>query len=123
MKVYTSHTNRLVDSKIYSAADRLVTLRNSKTQWEVIDEVIKVWHATNPKEWKSHLIDMQDLKETRKNKFASTKDKSLRFLLDIPEKVIFMIRKLYTVEECPMDEKWMLKFARRYPKFVVADRI
>lgn len=123
MKVYSSLTNRLVDINTSAAVDRLLTLRNTKSQWDVIDEVIKIWYTTHPKEWKSHLIEMKDLKETRKNKFASTKDKSLRFILDIPEKVILIIRKLYSTDECPMDKRWMLKFARRYPKFVVAERV
>ena len=123
MRIYNSFSNTMVDSKIMLAADRLIELKKTKGQWEVIDEVLNVWEKTNPKKWKAHLIELKDLKETRINKFASTRDKSLRFLLDIPEKVILMIRKLYTTDECPMDKKWMLKFAKRYPKFLVADRV
>ncbi len=123
MKVFNSFSNSLVDSKVYSSADYLIKLRKTKGMWEVIDGVIEVWQKSSPKEWKSHLIDMKDLRETRINKWASNKDKSYRFLLDIPEKIIFMIRKLYDFNDCPMDKKWMLKFARRYPTFVVADRI
>ena len=123
MKVFNAFSNTMVDSNTMMAANKLIELKNTKGQWEVIDEVLNVWHKTNPKKWKAHLIELKDLKETRQNKFASTRDKSLRFLLDIPEKVILMIRKLYTTEECPMDKKWMLKFAKRYPKFLVADRV
>lgn len=106
-----------------SAANRLIELAKTKSQWEVIEEVVNVWQKTQPKEWKSHLIELKDLKETRENEFASTKDKSLRFILDIPEKVIMMIRILYSSEDAPMDKKWMLEFAKRFPRFVVANRI
>ncbi|KKP54483.1 MAG: hypothetical protein UR46_C0020G0003 [Parcubacteria group bacterium GW2011_GWA1_33_6] len=123
MKVFNSISNSLVDSEIYSAADLLVKLRNTKGMWEVIDEVLNIWHKNHPKEWKAHLIDIKDLRDTRKNEFASTKDKSLRLVLDIPEKIILMIRKLYDVQECPMDKKWMLKFAKRYPNMVVAEKL
>jgi hypothetical protein len=123
MKVFNSFSQTLVDSKTYSAADRLVKLRNTKPMWEVIDAVLDFWIKSQPKQWKAHLIEIEDIKKTRSNEWASTKDKSLRFMLDIPEKILLMIRKLYDVHDCPMDKKWMLKFARRYPKFIVADRL
>lgn len=123
MKVYNSFSNTWVDSDIMLMADKLLKLKTEKPMWDVIDEIIKWWIGSNPKEWKSHLVEIKDLKETRTNKFASTKDKSLRYVLDIPEKIILILRKLYDNQECPMDKPWMLKFARRYPKFVVAEKV
>lgn len=123
MKVYSSISGRWFDSTPYLAADRLMKLRNTKGMWDVIDEVVKIWYTLHPRKWRAHLIEVEEEKETRKNKWASTKDKSLRYTLDIPEPVIMIIRKLYTPEECSMDKKWMLKFAKRYKKFVVAQSV
>lgn len=123
MKVFNSFTSTLVDSDTMLLANKLIELKKTKPMWKVIDFIITWWINTKPKEWRAHLVELQDLKETRKNKFASTKDKSLRYVLDIPEKVIMIIRKLYDVNECPMDKKWMLTFAKRYPRFLVAERL
>ena len=123
MKVYSEYSGRLIDSSDYMAADKLIKLSKEKSMWEVIDEVLNIWAKRQPKEWKAHLFNLGNLKETRTNKFASTKDKSLRYILDIPEKVILMIRILYNTNEAPMDKKWMLIFAKRYPKFLVAEKV
>ena len=123
MKVYNSFSDSWVDSNIMLLADKLLKLKSEKSMWEVIDEVISWWIKTRPTQWKAHLIEIKDLKETRTNKWASTKDKSLRYVLDIPEKIMLIIRKLYNTQECPMDKRWMLKFARRYPSMVVAEKV
>lgn len=123
MKVFDSATGRWHKSSQYLAADRLVKLRNTKTMWEVIDEIIKIWIESQPKQWKSHLVELGALQESRQNEYASTKDKSLRYILDIPEKIILMIRILYTPDEAPMNKDWMLKFAKRYPRFMVAQKL
>ena len=123
MKVYSAYSGLWRESSDYLAADKLIKLKNEKPMWDVIDEVITVWFKRQPKQWKAHLFNLSNLKQTRKNKFASTKDKSLRYILDIPEKIIMMIRVLYDTNEAPMDKKWMLKFAKRYPRFLVAEKI
>lgn len=123
MKVYSPLSGRLIDSKIYSAADYLVQLRKKKPMWDVIDEIIRIWIESKPRQWKAHLVQIKAERDTRKNKFASTKDKSLRYMLDIPEKIIMMIRILYTPSEAPMDKEWMKIFAKRYPRFVVAEKL
>ncbi len=123
MKVVNTFSNTLVDSDTMFFAEKLIKLKKEKPMWDVVDEIIKWWIKSNPKEWRAHLIELSDLKKTRKNKFASTKDKSLRYVLDMPEKIILIIRKLYDVNECPMDKKWMLTFAKRYPRFLVAEKL
>lgn len=127
MKVYNSLRGEMIDSHLMLAANRLIELSKIKPMWEVVDEIIRIWSELKPKEWKSHLINMANLRETRKNKFSSSYDKktgnNLRYTLDVPEKVILMIRVLYGTDEAPMDKKWFNTFAKRYPKFVVAEKI
>lgn len=104
MKVYSQYSGRLFNATDYSAADRLLKLSKEKPIWEVIDEIINIWATRQPKKWKAHLFNLSSIKETRKNKFSSTKDKSLRYILDIPQQIIMMIRILYTTDEAPMDK-------------------
>lgn len=113
-----------------NAVERLETLKakHGANVWPVIEEVIKVWEKTNPKEWQSYLFYIDELRHTRKDKkYASTKDPVhggyLRYTLDIPEKVMYMLRCLYTPEELPMDRKFFLAFARKFPRFKVAERL
>ena len=87
-----------------------------------------MWESTNPGHWEAHLVGVYDLRATRKDsKFASTIDPNtggiLRYTLDIPEKVMYMIRMLYSVEELPMDRKFFLEFGRRFPNLKVASHL
>lgn len=122
MKVVTE-TGNIVESAPYSAADRLVNLRNTKTLWEVVAEVVKVWEQTKVKQYRSHLIDLQDKKETRLNKHGSNKDKSLRYIVDVPEDIIRMLRILYDVEDLPMDKPFFRMFGKKFPQYKVAEKI
>src|SRR3990167_8091252 len=122
MKVYDSITGRWFEAKHYQAADKLVEMRKKKLLWDVIDEIIHIWKASKPKEWKAHLIDISDKRETRKDpKFGTSKTESSSFrtLLDIPEKVYRMIRSLYSVDELPMDRKFFREFGKRFPEMKI----
>jgi hypothetical protein len=122
MKVYDSLQNRLVEADIFQAVDRILKFSKTKTQWETIAEIIKIWENTQPTNWKSHLVDVGDIRESRKNKFAATKDKSIRYLADIPEKVLLLIRIVYPVEVLPMDKTFFRTFAKRFPQYAVPQK-
>jgi len=101
--------------------------KNGSNPWPVIEECFKVFESTNPTQYNSHLIYIDDIKETRKDKkFASTKDPNtggyLRYTLDIPEKVMYMIRVIYSPEELPMNKQFYLEFGRRFPRYKVAEK-
>lgn len=111
-------TQRLLDLKKKSGSD----------PWPVIEACLKVWSDSKPNTWESFLYEIEQTRETRKDpKFGSTVDKStgatLRYTLDIPEKVIYMLRVLYTPEELPMNKDFFIAFAQRFPKFKVAEKI
>lgn len=122
MKVVDTLSGKLVDSKIYMAAEHLLELSKTKGLWVVIKEIIKVWKATNPAKYQASLISFEDVKQSRANEFASTKDKSLRYLLDIPNDIMRMIRILYPVEVLPMDKKFFREMASRFPEFRVPEK-
>lgn len=95
--------------------------------WPVIEMCFNYWASKNPKRYRSFLISIKDIKETRKDpKFGSTYDKEsggyLRYTLDIPEEVMYMIRKIYSVDELPMDREFFTEFGKRFPKFKIAEK-
>jgi len=96
--------------------------------WPVIEACIKIWSDKHPDQWRSFLMDMSELRETRKDrKFASSTDKAtggiLRYTLDIPEKLIMIIRAVYAPEELAMDKEFFHTFARKFPSFQVAEKL
>lgn len=112
------------------AVNQLVSLKqaNGSNPWPVIERCIYIWSETKPSEWESFLVELGKTKATRKDKkYASTKDRIsggyLRYTLDIPEKVIYMIRCLYTPQELPMRKDFFYEWAKRFPKMKVAEKI
>lgn len=110
--------------------DKLMQLKrkSGSSPWPIIEMCFKIWADTNPIKYNSYLVYLKDIKETRKDrKFASTKDRVtggyLRYTLDIPEKVITMIRCLYSPIELPMNREFFLEFAKRFPKLKIAERL
>lgn len=112
------------------AADRLIDLKkkSGSNPWPVIEECIKVFEKQKPHHYKSHVIYLKNIRETRKDKkFASTTDKVtggiLRYTIDIPETVMFLIRKLYTPDELPMNKDFFHAFGRKFPNYMVAEKL
>ena len=114
----------------YAATQKLFKLKETSGSkpWPVIEECIKIWSESAPRTWKSFLYEIEQTRETRKDQeFGSTVDKStgqtLRYTLDIPEKVMYMLRILYTPEELPMNREFYIEFAKHFPAFKVAEKI
>ena len=107
------------------AASRLIALKNKHGSdvWPVVEECLRIWASKKPKEYQSFLLDLKDVQETRRDKFATSETEMYRYTLDIPETVIFMLRKLYTTDEMPMDKEFFRKWARKFPKMKVAEKI
>ena len=132
MKIYDS-LGIARDTKHISAVERLFTLKkkSGSSPWPVIEECLKIWQSIHPQEWKSFLYDVSLTRQTRRDKYASSdpkKDKVhggiIRYTLDIPEKVYYMIRCIYSVEELPLDgEEFWRAWAKRFPKMVIPEKI
>ncbi len=107
------------------AVDKLLLLKqkNPTNYWPVIEACLNIWAVKKPTEYKSFLFELQDMKQTRRDKFASSKSGMFRYTLDVPEMVIYMLRKLYTIEEMPMDKKFFRSWAKKFPKMRIAERI
>lgn len=109
-----------------SGADTLIEMKKTKPVWEVIAKAIDIWADTHPIQWESVLIDTKYTRETRKDKkfgTSKTKASNLRYTLDMPLPVSKMIRALYNPDELPMDRKFFIKFARKFPAFKIAEKM
>jgi len=91
--------------------------------WPVIEECLRIWSKKKPQEYKSFLIELKDMQETRRGKFATSQSEMFRYTLDIPETVVYMLRKLYTPQEMPMDKKFFRSWAKKFPNMKVAQQI
>ena len=129
MKVYDSVSGILRNSADVIAADLLLQMKKTNSSpWPVIDKIFELWASKHPKSWKSYIVRISDIKRTRKeSKYASTYDKVhggyLRYTLDIPEKVMYMIRAVYSPEELPMNRDFFISFSKKFPKFKIAGKL
>jgi hypothetical protein len=113
-------------AKSVLAADRLIKLKKENKLWESIEEIVKIWAETKPHEYRSYLVDVSQVKGAMKDpKFGTTRtrDSGLRRTLDIPETVMFMIRKLYSPDELPMNRKFFQAWAKKFPKMMVVEKM
>ena len=118
-------------SRVFGAADKLIKLKEDKDPWEVFDYIVKIWMSTNPSEYESFLVDLSDTKATRKVTSVGNKQfrgvsvdsegATLRYLLDIPTKVVYMIKRLYP--EMNMDKEFYTKWAKKFPKMTIEDTV
>lgn len=105
--------------------EHLVSLkaRSGSDPWPVIEECLNIWADSNPERFRSFLYGIEETKETRSDaKYGLSKTGAFRYTLDIPEKVMYMIRCLYTDDELPMDKEFFHSWARRFPKMKIAER-
>lgn len=139
MYIY-DHLGQKHKSWVIEAVNTLQKLKreSGSKPWPVIDECFRIWEKTRQEEYNSHLIYLQDIKQTRKDsKYASSYDKgnselagtgmTLRYTIDIPQQVLYMIRAVYDDQELPMSGKhgreFWIEFARRYPKYRIAEKV
>jgi len=122
MKVQ-DETGRITDTKNLRFADKIIEMKRTRDPWEVIDMLVQHWIDSNPKQYKSFVVNVEDKRYTRVNKFGSNKSKTIRSVADIPEKIIYMIRAIYKSDELEMDKDFFNKFWKRYPIFRVAESL
>jgi hypothetical protein len=137
MKILVPTPYGLKDAKVVGYAEELLALKDKSIIeeangiWIVIRRIIDIWKETHPREWKSYLFELDNVKKTRlDSKFGLSKNSkmyhgdrgNLRYTLDIPEQVVDMIRAVYNDEELPMNHEFFQLFARKFPIFKVAEK-
>src|SRR3990167_2999834 len=123
MQLYDSF-GRKVTPGMAQFVDQVMKVRGATTApWPGMDLCMKFWEKQNPTRYNSFLMDIRDTRETRlDSRFGLSKNKSMRYTLDIPQEVILMIRKIYNTDELVMDRRFYQEFAKRYPECKIAER-
>lgn len=110
--------------------EKVIKLRDKSGSdpWPVVEECLNFWASQFPERYNSLLINIKNTRETRKEKkFASTTDKItggiLRYTLDIPQEVILMLRCLYSADSLPMNREFFQEFAKKFPRFKIAEKL
>ena len=101
--------------------------KSGSNPWPVINLLIKAWADRAPDEVTAQHIVIKEYRSTLIDpKFGQTKggkEFGRRFVVDFPEKLMLMIRSVYSSEELPTDSKFFSEFAKRYPFFKIPDKI
>ena len=90
-------------------------------RWDNITEFIKAAREVSPEEFGLHQKQLKLTRETRKNKFASSDNKLLRWGVDLIPTLYYPINKYYP--EVFNDKAENLKFMKRFPQFKVCEEI
>ena len=109
------------------AVNKIVEARRKNDEWEVIDLLVNLWAKSVPDEVEAVDINIGQYKGSLDDKeFGATKggsDLERRFLLSFPSRLMQMIRTQYQVEELPFNTEFYRKFAKKYPFFMVAEKV
>ena len=121
---------KLAPAWAVEAVDKLIFMKKKEDVWTVIEKIMEIWVKTKPNEWKSYLIDLKETKQTRKvtkGLRGVSKDKDtggyLAYTVDVPTKVIKMIRAIYDPDELPMDKVFFRTFAKKFPTFKIMEKV
>jgi len=97
--------------------DNFLAKVRSRPMWEMIDFIVSVYITKHPEY-------LNQPRTSYINKFASTKDKSMRKLLTIPVDLKDTIDWFYKEDIKNIGEvKFWRKFAQRYPNLSPAEKI
>lgn len=134
----TRNTWRLVDDKDVNFVNRLVALKQKHSAfrkagiehfWPVMDEIIKWWRKRNPQRWESYIMTIekervrQDVPKWADNsKNRERTGAKLRYLVDIPQPIVLILRRLYNVDELPMNKDFWKEVWKRYPVFRIPEK-
>lgn len=112
------------DAALVGMVDELLYKVRKKSIWEITDFCIRIWAKKYPKQHKQYLKAVKDIRTSRKNKTGSTEEKQLRYLVEPPSDVSYLLEKLakHKLEEYGRTKYWR-EFARRYPGFSVAEKV
>lgn len=90
-------------------------------KWENIDNFIKQAREVNPEEFDLHQKELKLIRDTRKNKFASSDNRLLRWGVSLTPTLYYPVNKYYP--EVLLDKIERQKFMSKYPQFKVCEEI
>lgn len=107
--------------------DFITPKRGKEGFWEVVDAIMK--HLTNHpnpmvrQDMQSLIEEAKFERSIQKNEFGATADLSMRRLGLMPDKLYFAVQRIYDHHLPITQEQFEVGFFRRYPQFLIAERI
>lgn len=118
-------TGRLLKNRDYLFVENMIDMKKVKSPWVVIGQIIKYWKESNPTEYRSVIIEIDETRESQLKSTGASNSNALRHLVDIPEKVFSMITVLYRDDPSFIynDRSFYREFAKRFREFAVAEKL
>ena len=110
-------TKRETDPDTYLFVEKIMALRDNKKQWDAIDEIFKFFAKNYPQEYRESVEISQGLRGTRGDKWGrgdkllhkESRKINLRMVMNMPMRLVTIIRKVYNEQELPFDRKFLKK--------------
>ena len=142
MIVVPNKYGELIPAEKYNLTTHLIQMKQTQDLWKVIEEVIKVFQKTQPKKWKSYIIQLEDTKTNASIEIVGSKrfrgvskDRSRTktdgmvniHQVDFPIWIMLCLRKLYNENELSFSgergKRFFREFGRKFPLFRIHQTI
>ena len=142
MIVVPNRFGDLVSAEKYQLTRHLWMTKRSGDLWKTVEEVIKVFQKTQPKKWKSYIIQLQDTKDSapwetigskrfrgvkKDRSGTSTHGMMNVHQVDFPIWIMLCLRKLYTEDELSFSgdrgKRFFREFGRRFSLFRIHEQV
>lgn len=127
MVVADPYEGKLHDAASVSLADKILAMKRKGKTWEIIDEMVSAWIDKNDGRefaaFKAYLNDAREVQQDKKFGRTKNQDQDRRYVLSMPQELMFMIRSIFKPTELIMDTEFFIDFAKRYPVFRIPDKL
>jgi hypothetical protein len=108
---------------LVEAVDQLLMKIRHKNVWEISEWAIRFWAKKNPVEYHKFINAQNEWKKGQKNEFASTKNHSLRQIVNIPSDISYILEKFasHKIDDYGRKKFWT-EFAKKYKGFASGEK-
>lgn len=108
-------------------AEKVLEYKNEKGPWKTIELLVNAWAKKTPEDFQGFKVQLDDTRAGLfDRKFGQTKggkDHARRLTMIFPEKLFWLIRSIYKADELPMNREFYNEFLRRFPFFMIPEKI
>ena len=130
-KILDTQTQKYHEISDLAFVNSLIKLKSEGTKWQVFDKIID-WYMKKYENkidsytgmsFNEYVSSNLRRRKELNNKYGSSKDKSRRLLLSIPQRIVYLFKKLYPDLFQGDQKKFIYEFAKRYPQFSVPEKV
>lgn len=96
---------------------------DGKKDWEVVDNLVKLWMTMRPSEARQFKKELDKFKGSLDDEEFATGDRGeMRVMISIPQYLERLIKAVYPMTQV-QDRDFAMEFAKRYKGFQIPDRL